>query len=516
MKKLALILFSLFVVMNLHSQTKSITCNYAPESGYVINFELQYYFYNCDGKVTLIFKNYKATSSSYNYNGKAYTSADIGSAFFNVKNSGLLIGDPSFAADLYMISSTNTEVYIGSFIIKELSPTEAGCVGQTTYNVIDLLNLNNSDYKNKMANLFIKNLKVTQAKSVSYGAESEIRDINKNNEYNDKIKEADALFTQKKYDQALDKYKQALSIKANEEYPKSRIKIIEDLLDKEKNSNAGKNTQTNSNNQNSQGNTSKGNSVESKYNNNTQQNSQSNQQQTNYDAKQKEIEAKIQASKVNYENQLKQSNEIENARQNTYSQLENSLWGPNTGNNQNQKPNNQQSEYELEQQRLMEKKKQEKLEQERIQAAILEKKRKEAEAVANRKNFYENGIPVCSMPDKYKNPNLSVAYYFYIIKTDDKNLKFSSVFPIQKMSDNTWPFKNDIDNKFKTETKAVTYKMLGFYSDMSSASDKRNSLIADAQQAGFSTTEFDFKYKTYSAAEPGQNNKVNKDDFWNK
>ncbi|MDD2304852.1 MAG: hypothetical protein PHP53_09170 [Prolixibacteraceae bacterium] len=49
--------------------------------------------------------------------------------------------------------------------------------------------------------------------------------------YNELIKVADQLFTDKTYPESINKYTEALSIKANEAYPQKRIKEIEDILD---------------------------------------------------------------------------------------------------------------------------------------------------------------------------------------------------------------------------------------------------------------------------------------------
>ena len=49
--------------------------------------------------------------------------------------------------------------------------------------------------------------------------------------YNELIKVADQLFTAKTYPESINKYKDALAIKANEAYPQKRIKEIEDILD---------------------------------------------------------------------------------------------------------------------------------------------------------------------------------------------------------------------------------------------------------------------------------------------
>jgi len=50
--------------------------------------------------------------------------------------------------------------------------------------------------------------------------------------YNEAIKVADQLFTTQSYPESLNKYKEALAIKAAETYPQKRIKEIESILDK--------------------------------------------------------------------------------------------------------------------------------------------------------------------------------------------------------------------------------------------------------------------------------------------
>lgn len=49
--------------------------------------------------------------------------------------------------------------------------------------------------------------------------------------YNEAIQNADQLFTAQNYDESLNKYKEALSIKPAENYPKKRIKEVENILD---------------------------------------------------------------------------------------------------------------------------------------------------------------------------------------------------------------------------------------------------------------------------------------------
>lgn len=51
-------------------------------------------------------------------------------------------------------------------------------------------------------------------------------------EYDQRIKEADALFEDKKYKEALEKYKNAISMRPQEMYPQDKAKAIEDILNK--------------------------------------------------------------------------------------------------------------------------------------------------------------------------------------------------------------------------------------------------------------------------------------------
>ncbi|MBK7214523.1 MAG: hypothetical protein IPH88_14715 [Bacteroidales bacterium] len=84
--------------------------------------------------------------------------------------------------------------------------------------------------------------KALEAKSEDNYAQGKIAEINtivesqksKNASYSDAIGRADLAYTGKKYDEALDAYKEASLVKPAESYPKERINLINGILSKEK------------------------------------------------------------------------------------------------------------------------------------------------------------------------------------------------------------------------------------------------------------------------------------------
>jgi hypothetical protein len=157
----------------------------------------------------------------------------------------------------------------------------------------------------------------------------------------------------------------------------------------------------------------------------------------------------------------------------------------------------------------------------RIEFERKEAIRKETERLALLLNYYENTIPQYTRPNAYKDAALTDAYYFYIVRTNENTLNFSKPFLLRKLGDGTWPFVADINNKLKSETSAVNFKLVGFYTDGDVALSNARLLVQSARQSGFNVNEFNFIYKDYKKMEQKPEDqtpskKTTGSDFWKK
>jgi len=214
-----ILLVTLFNIASSQEVQKQ-TITYTPEeNGYVLNIKLAWKFIKCYGEVHLtITKDIKtATSNAYIYNGKRYTARELGAEAFAKPEIGLT----DVTADLYDESFRLGEVELGNLIA-----WFEGCFGQT-YPVIEDLHLKHEDYINKLNQLNLKNIKVEIA-SRNYELEGKIREIEKQNQVNNKAEEADRLLANNQLEEAKKAYQDVLKLDNSNEYAKKRLKEIKE------------------------------------------------------------------------------------------------------------------------------------------------------------------------------------------------------------------------------------------------------------------------------------------------
>lgn len=135
-------------------QQASAMLSPATSDGPLGSINFQYGFRNCYGKVSLAFGKETIHAKSYQYEGKVYSPPDLGlSEFKKISAKG-----SNISADVYAGTQK-----LGSAEFKNvIFFADIGCFSET-YAVIDLLGLNNSDYKNRIEELRLDNIRITSA-----------------------------------------------------------------------------------------------------------------------------------------------------------------------------------------------------------------------------------------------------------------------------------------------------------------------------------------------------------------
>ncbi len=117
-----------------------------------LNFN--YGFRNCYGKVSLAFGKESIQAQSYQYEGKTYSPNELGiSEFKKVSAKG-----SNITADVY---AGNQKLGTAEFK-NVIFFADIGCFSET-YAVIEMLGLNNSDYKTRVEELRLDNIRVSSA-----------------------------------------------------------------------------------------------------------------------------------------------------------------------------------------------------------------------------------------------------------------------------------------------------------------------------------------------------------------
>jgi hypothetical protein len=230
--KRCLLFFTLFLGFQLSAQdVQRATLSYTPsENGYELKIPFSWKFINCYGEthVTITKNSKDITSNAYVYNGRRYTSAELGAEAF-VKPS---CGVTDLRADVY-----HNSFKLGNILMGNVIDWLGGCFGQTYY-VSKMLGLNDADYKDKVAELSLSNLKIENISSRNYSLEGKIKEIEKQNKLTDKVNEADISYANGNYEEAQALYKEALKIDGNNAHAKQRLSEIKDKLIASKNEEA--------------------------------------------------------------------------------------------------------------------------------------------------------------------------------------------------------------------------------------------------------------------------------------
>ncbi len=151
MKKL---LFSILIFCSLRSfAVESATVPVQPENGngYAGELSFKYGFANCYGKVSVAFGNQNLQARSYLYEGKGYTPVDLGLTEFKKPT----VSGATIVADVYDGGSN-----LGKVEFKNVTFfSGVGCFSET-YSVIEMLGLNNTDYRERFKDLRLANISI--------------------------------------------------------------------------------------------------------------------------------------------------------------------------------------------------------------------------------------------------------------------------------------------------------------------------------------------------------------------
>lgn len=220
-QRFTITVFSLLLFFNFSysQEVQRANIKYTPsDNGYELNIPFAWKFINCYGEVHVtITKNTKdITSNAYIYNGVRYTSTELGNDAFAKPECGLT----DISADVYHNAYKLGNVKMGNVI-----DWLGGCFGQT-YHITKLLGINDADYKDKVSELSLSNLKIDNLSSRDYSVESKIKEIEKQKSLNEKITQADNAYARGNLDEAKKLYDEVLKIEYSNEHAKGRIAEI--------------------------------------------------------------------------------------------------------------------------------------------------------------------------------------------------------------------------------------------------------------------------------------------------
>lgn len=226
--RLSFLLSALFYSTFAFSQdVQSLTLTYTPaENGYELHIPIKWKFINCYGEVHVTITRNKPdiTSNAYIYNGKRYTTNELGADVFAKPECGLTDIMVDFYDGSYRVGQTKFGNVIDWF---------GGCFGQT-YHITALLGLQDSDYKDKLAQLSLKNIRFSSVSSRDLGVESRIAGLEKTKSLESKLREADNALLSNNLDAAKQLYEEALKIDYTSSHAKEKIQEINSRLKEEK------------------------------------------------------------------------------------------------------------------------------------------------------------------------------------------------------------------------------------------------------------------------------------------
>jgi hypothetical protein len=317
----------------------------------------------------------------------------------------------------------------------------------------------------------------------------QLKEMDKENNYNNIIKQADNYYNNKQYEQAKEKYTEANKLKQDEQYPKEKITEIDRSLaqaekevdNEQEYSQEDEKTQTDNENQ----------SINS-YNENDQSSS------SYYNAQQ--IQKQQQAQKV-----IQEVNRIENQTQSniqTINQTANNL--------SNLVGNIYAAQYA---QREAEMARQAELERERREE---ERREREIEMAWNTMSDFENNFNGYFKKSLTDATGRECVYFYFGSIRKYKNektgsIKISNVFPVYCYPDGSWPYVSDITNKLKSKYGDVIIR--GYFLTETNAERDKNNMANKARNSYFNNVNVNAYYFTYN--EKPTNNNQNT-DFWGK
>ncbi len=216
-------IFILAIYSTFGQEVQRKTISYTPSSyGYELSIPLAWKFINCYGEVHVtITKNSKdITSNAYIYNGVRYTSADLGSEAFVKPECGLT----DISADVY-----NQSYRLGNIKMGNVIDWLGGCFGQT-YHAMKLLGLNDADYKDKLADLSLSNIRLDEVYSRDYSLEGKIKEIEKQKNVTSTTSEADDALARGDLEEAQALYKKVVKLDYANSHAKAKLEEIKTRL----------------------------------------------------------------------------------------------------------------------------------------------------------------------------------------------------------------------------------------------------------------------------------------------
>lgn len=195
------------------------TVTYTPsENGYEVQLPIAYKFINCYGEVlvTITKDNQSATTSAYIYKGIRYTSAEVGSSWFEKPE----VGYTDVSADLY-----DQSFRLGRVKMNNLIDWLGGCFGQT-YDVLKQVGATHQAYKDKLTSLRLSNITVDNCATRDFKLESKLEELAKATAAKDLISKADAALSRGDLEEAEQLYKQAQGLSAGDTHIQQQLEII--------------------------------------------------------------------------------------------------------------------------------------------------------------------------------------------------------------------------------------------------------------------------------------------------
>jgi len=208
-QKLLLLGALLFLVYNSFGQsgpTRRASVSFSPsDAGYSIsNVPIAYGFRNCYGEIVMAMNYDKNQGSvgSYLFEGSWYSAGELGSAH----NASFKINIHDIEADLYSGNSRLGKVLINNLV----GFTSTGCFGET-YDLLGQVGQNNEDerWKNGIADLNLRNIRVVSADTKDYSVHEAIRKLQKGKEFQELKSQAQSAEASQNWAEAKRLYQKA-------------------------------------------------------------------------------------------------------------------------------------------------------------------------------------------------------------------------------------------------------------------------------------------------------------------
>ena len=197
------------------------------KSGFVLeNITMAYQFKNCYRESHFLTDYVKSSvqCSRYYYNGKYYTSTDLGQEAFEK----VVIDLGDFTADLYLSSSR-----LGTIEMKYVTGYLVGCFGDT-YDFIKQLGLEHKDYIKDIDKLRVNNWVITRMGTQSYKVENIIKELEKKVEYESLMQQGDQQVLKGDLNAALDSFRKAKYLTEDQTQAQAKIDEVEKLKKEQK------------------------------------------------------------------------------------------------------------------------------------------------------------------------------------------------------------------------------------------------------------------------------------------